>query len=177
MTTPISDFDLHRQALNSRHSSPGFTLLELLLVLAILSMASMLVVPGLTGLESRTFNAQVRDANALLNYTRRQAVVSGQPATATLIVDETRLPDEDEDTSPSRVPVLRVATWNGDGIAVTYRDSTDQETEVEDRIDITFFPEGGSTGGTLVLTMDGSIAHLSINPITGRVTTIGEDDL
>jgi len=65
----------------------GFTLLELVIVLAILAMGSVLVIPNISGMSARTFNAQAREAHSLLNYARRNAVVTGQPATARFLPD------------------------------------------------------------------------------------------
>lgn len=137
--------------------------MEILLVLAIIGMASIIVVPNIGGLESRTFTAQVREANSLLNYARRIAVVSGQPATASFdMTNESAL-----DASRPRAAVGR---WQSHGVALSYRDSADRESDVEDNIDITFFPEGGSTGGTLMLQQGDRVASIAVDPFTGRVT-------
>lgn len=151
----------------------GFTLLEILLVLAIMAMASLVVVPSLTGLESRTFSAQVREAHSLLNYARRIAVVSGQPSTASFYIGNGDS-IEIEDSQISRTSVGR---WNSDGTSVTYRDSTDRDIEVEDKIEITFFPEGGSTGGSLILFSQERAASINVDPFTGRIKTELLDDI
>jgi len=148
-----------------QHSAAGFTLLEILLVLGILAMASLVVFPNLTGVETRTFNARVREAHTLLNFARRTAVVNGQPGVASFTVRDSEAPDGALDS-----PFL-VGNWNGNGIELTFRDSTDREQEVEDRLEITFYPEGGSTGGNLLLREQGRLASIDINPFTGRVET------
>ena len=149
------------------HSAAGFTLLEILLVVAILGMASILVVPNLTGLESRTFNAQVRQATSLLNYARRIAVVSGQPSTASFHVSEGSTAEERVATgSPTSV-----GRWDSNGTTLSFRDSTEREAEVDEMIEITFYPEGGSTGGTLLLSQAGQLANIIIDPFTGRVSS------
>jgi len=143
----------------------GFTLLELMLVMAIIAMAGFILVPGLGGLETRTFNARVREAHTLLNLARRSAVVSGQPSVARFSV----APD-----AVDQAPLLSsfsVGQWDGSGIALTFQDSADQEIEVQEVLDITFFPEGGSTGGSLLLADQDRLASIVINPFTGRVET------
>lgn len=152
-------------------SDKGFTLLEILLVMAIMAMASLVLVPNLTGLEARSFSAQVREAQSLLNYARRIAVVSGQPSVASFYFDT---PDPDAVTSPNTRN--RVGQWHSDGTAITYRDSTDRDVEVEEIIDITFYPEGGSTGGSLMLQNDDRIVTIHIDPFTGRIDTREDDE-
>src|SRR5690606_41200239 len=65
----------------------GFTLLELVIVLAIVAVGAFVVAANFSGVNARTFNAQVREVNALLNYSRRTAVVTGQPAGAVFVTD------------------------------------------------------------------------------------------
>ena len=170
MMTPISGYKLAKRV-TSFHFSKGFTLLELLLVLSIIAMASILVVPNLGSLESRTFGAQVREAKSLLNYARRIAVVSGQPSTASFYVGRQDI-DRDSEISPARSSVGR---WQSSGAAVRYRDSTDGEIEVEEKIEITFYPEGGSTGGTLLLSWEDQIVNIVVDPFTGRISTEYEE--
>lgn len=167
-----------------RHRSGGFTLLELMIVLAILAMGSMLVVPGLTGMDSRTFNAQVREASSLLNYARRTAVVTGRPAIASF---QSQPAEADADADADANADLRTSEaarstlgpddiWSSRGVEIAYRDSTQQLVDVESAIDITFFPEGGSTGGALILTLDDREAVIVIDPFSGRVRTELPDD-
>lgn len=149
----------------------GFTLLEIILVLAIIATASVLVIPNLGGLEARTFNAQLRQAQSLLNYARRTAVISGQASTVSfnvLPVDETvQLDREEQYASLSNI----VAQWNGVGVTLRYRDSTDREIEVEETTEVTFYPEGGSTGGTLLFAQADQTGVIDIDPFTGRVVS------
>ncbi len=156
MTPPISN------------TARGFTLLELLLVLTVIGLASALIVPNIGNLESRTFGAQVREAVSLLNYARRMAVVSGNPSTASFIVAEA-----EEDTSLARNSVGR---WQSIGTSIRFRDSTDREMEVEEKIEVTFYPEGGSTGGELLMALDDQYVDISIDPFTGRVSAVYVDE-
>ncbi len=149
-------------------------------MLAILAMGSMLVIPGLTGMESRTFNAQVREASSLLNYARRTAVVTGRPAVASF-QSQPEASEVEEDAAVSASEAARStlgpdAPWSSRGVEIAYRDSTQHLVEVEDDIDITFFPEGGSTGGELILTLDDREAVIVIDPFSGRVRTELPDD-
>jgi general secretion pathway protein H len=163
--TPISGCKFLKPA-NPKFLSAGFTLLELMLVLTIIAMASILVVPNVGNLEARTFSAQVRQATSLLNYARRIAVVQGQPATASFYAAVI-----DEQATTASTTRNSVGNWESHGAAVRYRDSTDREIEVLEKIDITFYPEGGSTGGTLLLTQDDRLVTIIVDPFTGRVST------
>ena len=63
------------------------------------------------------------------------------------------------------------ARWESDGIAVSYEDSTERLTEVERFIDVTFYPEGGSSGGTLIFSRDDRHTRIVIDPFTGRISS------
>lgn len=162
--TPISASNSHACG------TGGFTLLELLLVLTLIGMASVLIFPNVGNLDGRTFSMQVRQAHSLLNHARRDAVVRGQPSTVRLYAAED-IEDSDESLGPNIV-----GSWQGEGIDILFRDSTDQESEVEQSIDITFFPEGGSTGGTLLLALGEQQAYIAIDPFTGRIDNEPEDE-
>ncbi len=141
----------------------GFTLLELLLVLGILAMAATLVVPSVSGLDNRRFDARVREATALLNGARRSAVVEGLPTSAVFA---------GSGAAASASPETpRVRRWTDDTIELGFREERDGESEPGERIEIVFYPEGGATGGTLVLRRDGRRAEIRIDPFSGRVRT------
>lgn len=166
--TPISDSSI-AFGKKSLSASAGFTLLEILLVLSIIGLASVLVVPNVGNLETRSFSAQLRQASTLLNYARRTAVVQGQPAS----IEFYAVPIAESELPASRTAV---GSWESNGAQILFIDSTERETEVEDKIEITFYPEGGSTGGTLVLKLNERQETIEIDPFTGRVSTPGEDN-
>ena len=118
-----------RRKLSQLECVKGFTLLEILLVLAIIGVASLVVFPNITGLETRTFNARVREAHTLLNLARRTAVVSGQPSIARFSV----VPGDAAEQLP--YSPLEVGRWDGNGIALTFQNSADQEVEGDGDID------------------------------------------
>ena len=63
------------------------------------------------------------------------------------------------------------AHWESDGIALSYEDSTERLTEIERFIDVTFYPEGGSSGGTLIFSRDDRHTRIVIDPFTGRISS------
>jgi general secretion pathway protein H len=128
------------------------------------------VVPTFGSLEGRTFGVQVRAAISLLNYARRTAVVTGQPSTASFYP----VPDEEENVADTKLS--SVGIWQSSGAKILFRDSTDRESEIQELIEITFYPEGGSTGGTLLLAQGVQLMSIKIDPFTGRVVTEYEED-
>ncbi|MFK7863363.1 MAG: Tfp pilus assembly protein FimT/FimU [Pseudohongiellaceae bacterium] len=174
--TPISAFNT---AVNSaKQDQAGFTLLEILLVLTVIGMASVLVVPNLSNLDSRSFDAQQRQAISLLNYARRIAVVNSQPAAAVFVItsanDEFTSTSDQEDATAEldQLGALEpVGKWRSDGLQIRFRDSTEREVEIEEQVTVIFYPEGGSTGGTLFVSLDDREVAIEIDPFTGRITS------
>jgi len=146
----------------------GFTLLELLLVLAMMAVAATLLLPNLGAIDNRQFDAQVRELQALLNNARRMAVVRGVDASVELLVEE---PSTAEDHTAPRS--LIVGRWQPDNLVLRYSAESWQHdstlAQQDGRLLITFFPEGGSTGGRLQLSQDGREVQLLIDALTGRV--------
>ena len=162
----------------------GFTLLEILLVLSLIALASVLVVPNVGGLDARNYSMQLRQVNALLHYARRNAVITGLPVSARLYgpsfrPDDTDIASADEfaggqERGQGQSAVLLhtpEAHWESDGIALSYEDSTERLTEIERFIDVTFYPEGGSSGGTLIFSRDDRHTRIVIDPFTGRISS------
>ena len=162
----------------------GFTLLEILLVLSLIALASVMVVPNVGGLDARNYSVQLRQVNALLHYARRNAVITGLSVSARLYgpsfrPDDTDLSSADEFAGGQErgqgqtAGLLQTpeARWESDGIALSYEDSTERLTEVERFIDVTFYPEGGSSGGTLIFSRDDRHTRIVIDPFTGRISS------
>ncbi|MDG2141178.1 MAG: prepilin-type N-terminal cleavage/methylation domain-containing protein [Gammaproteobacteria bacterium] len=147
--------------------STGFTLLEVLLVLTIIGMVSVLVIPNVSNLESRTFSAQVRQAVSLLNFARRTAVVQGSPASVEFYarpIAESKMIES----------AISVGYWEFSFGSMRFIDSTDIESEIYDKKEIIFYPEGGSTGGTFFLSFEGNKSKIEINSFTGRVKNFND---
>ena len=136
---------------SNAHRQRGFTLLELILVMGIVALAAAVVAPNLTGLDGRNFDAQLRDLVAQLNYARRSAIVSGQVSTM---------------------------QWADDNISLEFSadDARTSSYEPIDSLLVSFYPEGGTTGGRLRLTQDRQQGWISIDAFTGRITLSREKD-
>ncbi|EIJ43741.1 general secretion pathway protein H [Beggiatoa alba B18LD] len=139
-------------------SQYGFTLFEILLVMAIIALAAAIVIPHLNSGKSTLFQAQLREAIAALNYARRSAIIEG---TSKVVKFYEGKETEDIDKTPSvNNWVSRGATlqWGGE---ITTKDKSVYE--------IVFYPEGGSSGGEIILEYEGMKAKITVNPLTGKI--------
>jgi general secretion pathway protein H len=151
-----------RTYLYNREKISGFTLLETLLVLAIIALGASLLLPNFDVLESRDFSVQVRDAVSQLNFARRSAVINGRTSIVLLAGQtNTNFPNTEDDM---------VARWVSDDIGLKFFDSTDREIISEtNSFEVSFYPEGGSSGGTLIFFQSEQAAKIFIDPFSGRI--------
>jgi general secretion pathway protein H len=141
----------------------GFTLLELLVVLSIIALGVGLIAPNVGLSDNSAFSADVREAAATLSYARRLAIVRASPVTAWLSTGE----DADVEDGTSSEQLRR--RWTSDIVELRYQDDLQIEPQRIDRLSITFYPQGGSTGGTLHFSRDRRSAIIVVSPITGRI--------
>ena len=146
----------------------GFTLLELMVVLAIVLIAAGLIVPNLGSLDNKSFDAEVRQAVAILNYARRIAIVEGAPVTTHF----NALDPQQKDFALKREQLMakRKATdWISDKLSLNFRQEINQPEQDKPAVEVTFFPQGGSTGGVLIFSLDRQRARIRVDPLTGRI--------
>lgn len=135
-----------------RYSSRGFTLFELLLVIAILGLSTALVFPtlatGFTSLKAKTTSRRIASA---FNHARDLAVSEGRTYRADLLKEKLIISTASE--SPKEIPIP-------EGIKINSESDT-----------VKFFPRGSSSGGAFeILNKNGRPAYLiKIEPATGRV--------
>lgn len=174
----------------SRSRAAAFTLLELLLVLGIIALAAALVAPNLGGVSARSFSAQLREAGAQLNAARRNAVISGQTTVISLqgaqresVQTESARPGsaQTESTNPS---APNSTTWRSATAALAFSPNAvdpedyafrDRDFEPVPEVKISFYPEGGSSGGNILFAQNNDRAWAIIDPLTGRVTVTTEE--
>jgi general secretion pathway protein H len=151
----------------NRRCVSGFTLLEIIVVMVIIGMAAALIIPRITSGQANILKAQVREAMAVLKYARRIAIVEGKQKVATFYEGKQEAGDNSTKTAMPGRWVSRGVTlqWGGE--------VSDSEEGV---YEITFYPEGGSSGGELILTYLDYKAKISVNPITGKVKSDIFDD-
>ena len=136
----------------------GFSLLELILVLVMIallfSVAAVSIMRSVSGAEIR--NA-ARELTAGLRHARGQAIIQREQKVFMVDTD--------------------ARTWKaGDENAVTLPDGLDitlntarSELTGEGAGGIRFYPDGASTGGSVVLSVDGREWHITVGWLTGEI--------
>jgi general secretion pathway protein H len=176
MKTPISVADLTDQS-GDRITTPslhagarGFTLLELLVVLSIIMVSVGLIIPSVISRDNNAFNAQVRQAVAVLTYARRVAIVEAAPRTARFYALDPESDDFEE--KKDELDAARQPTqWVTEVLQLGFQTDPNQREEPADELKVTFFPQGGSTGGVLNFVQNNRSAKVWVDPLTGRIAT------
>lgn len=167
--TPTSVVDRCCLHAGAARQAAGFTLLELLVVLALILIGTGLIIPNLSTTATSSFNADVRQAVAILKYARRVAIVEGSPHVARFFAL-----DEDSAGFATRQRELQAARnpadWISDSIELQFRSDMNQRAEDRDEIEVVFFPQGGSTGGVLAFNSNDYHADVRVDPLTGRIS-------
>ena len=175
--TPTSRIERRTLRLSHPATSAGFTLLELLIVCAVVALALGITMPTLRG-DGGSFRGEVRKVVATLNFARRAAIVEATPWTAALRALDPDAPDYAERKAQLDGLDTSTATpWLSESVQLQYQLDENANGETLDGVDIAFFPQGGSTGGILTLTRANLSARVRVDPITGRIATAyGSED-
>jgi general secretion pathway protein H len=141
----------------------GFTLLELIVVLAILALATALIAPMLGGGKDKAdFKMAVRDIAASLRETRSIAMTSDRSQALVIDVDRGLFRAAGSGRAHAVAPSIRLLLL------------TVAQERVERGIgNIRFFPDGSSTGGRLTLTQGNRRSDVLVDWLSGRIS-IGE---
>jgi general secretion pathway protein H len=136
----------------------GFTLVEMLVVLALVSVLLAVSLPyARNSGEAQRLDAESRRLAALLSEARVTALSLGTEAVARFNLDQRRA----EVIGGTRSVDLP------DGFGLKVLTAAD---EIEGReAGIRFFPEGGSTGGKVIVSHQGKERVIAINWLTGAV--------
>jgi general secretion pathway protein H len=144
--------------------SGGFTLLEMLLALAIAAALTAVAVPNVTPLLNRAqLTAATRDIASGLRYARGQALSGAREATFELDVNR----------KAYRVSGRRKHFSLPDSVRLSLY-TAEREAGDEGIGNIRFFPDGSSTGGRVTLEAAGKKRLVDVNWLTGEVV-IRED--
>ena len=149
-----------------KHSN-GFTLMELMIVMAIIAIASAVIIPRIGSSDGKLYRAQLRTLTAALNYNRRSAVVLNRPFEMTLFpfIENN---SNHESTNKESTNKMKKGDWASQGADVQWQSGTQK---LRNKVfKIKYFPQGGATGGTIRLQHGIYIARLFIDGITGKVT-------
>ena len=151
---------LHREALSGRR---GFTLLELVITLAVLAIAVGLAIPTIgRSTEAIRVRADVAGFSALLRHARERAIVTRK--TQAVVVD----------TIARRVSLM---AGGPDGQVRETRALPERLTvqaEPPPALVVRFEPQGGSSGGDFRLTSGGVVYRVRVDALTGRVRSSRE---
>ena len=134
----------------------GFTLIEILIVIAIMAALAVIVAVQVVGkLENVKVATAGKDIMAALRYTRGQALVTGEPQSLVINVEtgsyvaankpEVILPKE-----------LKAQIYTGEVL--------NEKTGA-----IRFFPDGGSTGGKIMVSAGGRMWTVRVGWLTGDI--------
>lgn len=142
----------------------GFTLLEMLLALAVAAALTAVAVPNLTPLLNRAqLTSATRDIASGLRYARGQALAGAREAIFELDVNH----------KAYRVSGRQKHFSLPDGVRLSLY-TAEQEAGEEGIGSIRFFPDGSSTGGRVTLEAAGKKRLVDVNWLTGEVV-IRED--
>ena len=141
--------------------SPGTTLFELLVVLAVLTLTVGLAMPHLAGgLDGAGLRVAARDLAAELRQTRGQAMVRNTSLAVTLDLERRQYWSQRAGGRKRDLPQAAEVRF----LTVSAERLSDQAAAVR------FFPDGSATGGRITLSQAGHSEVLRINWLTGRVS-------
>ncbi len=144
----------------------GFTLMELMIVMAIIAIASAVIIPRIGSNDGKLYRAQLRTLTTAMNYNRRSAVVLNRPFEMTLFpFAENNL---NHNSAKNSAKKLKKGDWISQGADIQWQAGT--KKRLNKVFSIKYFPQGGATGGTIRLQHGRYIARLIIDGITGKVT-------
>ena len=166
-----------------RRGLRGFTLLELLVVLLLTGLAYGLAAPGIgSGNDALQLGSAARQLGAGLRQARSRAITGRQEAVLTLDLAARQFsltvpevapgspqgagaPEGAAGEPPPRRRVHRLPK-RVDIVLVTA-----SSEQIDDQVaGIRFFPDGGSTGGRITLSVGAARKVIEINWLTGRVS-------
>ena len=164
----------------NRTAISGFTLLELLIVLVILGMVAALVIPNISSNQGIVLKAQAREVIAILKHARRSAIVEGKQKEVVLSEGSKEVVNQSSSKKGSGHWVSRGVTLQLREIISNPSEISEQAVNDQDEVNepngknqttykITFYPEGGSSGGELTLNYLDYKAKININPLTGKI--------
>ena len=136
----------------------GFTLLELLVVVALMALAASIALPLLSGkpTDNLRLRAAVYDLTGAIRATRAAAILRDTQAVLIVDVDHHTL------TSPA-LPQRSFAAEIGAQLQVAA-----PERLSPSRGGIRFYPDGTSTGGDVRLSLHGRESRICVNWLTGE---------
>ncbi len=139
--------------------------MELLIVLAIIALASAVLIPRIGHNDGKLYQVQLRTLSNALNYNRRNAVILNRPYEMNVFPYQEADEGKEENKSAR---AIKKGDWRSQGAVIQWQ--TGSRIVPNKPFKITYFPQGGATGGVIRLQQGRFIALLTIDGITGKVT-------
>lgn len=140
-------------------TSRGFTLLETLIVLGIMGLLMAIIVPkALSGRDYYTLGKNTRAVSSVMRLARGLAVAEQQE---TVVIFD--LKEKTYQLPPQKAKKLDEA------IHLEVFASTAEISDDEKKAGIRFYPDGGSSGGRVTLTLDGDDRAIDVVWMTGKI--------
>lgn len=141
-----------------RRNAGGVSLFEMLLVLALIAIATTLAAMVLTGgLDGMRLRSSTKEVAAQLRYTRAQAIARGEPQR--FVIDLAGRRWQAPNDSHGKIPEPLRIEFTG----------AREAQPLADKGGILFFPDGGSTGGRVQLSTGSAASRIDVKWLTGEV--------
>lgn len=150
--------------MRQRPRSPGFSLLEMLLVLVLVAAATALAMAAFNGgLRGMQLRSQAKGLAAQLRFTRAVAIGSG--SVQDFVVDPGARSWRGANGRSGRLPEEGEVVFTGAGAAQFPEIAADDQRSGV----IRFFPDGAATGGRIRLLVNGGGWDVDVAWLTGEV--------
>ena len=149
---------LRQPPVGSLRKPRGVSLLEMLLVVALIAIAGMLAAMVLTGgLDGMRLRSSSKEIAAQLRYARAQAIATGQPQR--FVIDPVRHQWQGPNQRQGNIPP---------SLGVEFTGAREAQARAGEG-GILFFPDGASTGGRLQLSAKKAAWRIDVAWLTGEV--------
>jgi general secretion pathway protein H len=150
---------LRQRPFDSGRSTAGFSLLEMILVVALIAVASLLAAMVVTGgFEGMKLRSSSKEIAGQLRYTRAQAIATGQAQR--FVIDPQARRWQAPNGKHGQIP---------SSLAVEFTGAREAQPRVGDG-GILFFPDGASTGGRVQLRAKQAVSRIDVAWLTGEVS-------
>ncbi len=113
------------------------------------------------------FNTKVRELATLLKQNRRLAILKKQHRLVKIV--------RSEKGSKIKSPKSNTDIWSSESIHFTWSDDSEKQT-IDKKVTVHFLPQGGASGGKLLLQYENQQTTLELDSFTGKISLSTEDD-